>query len=199
MSKILEKPTIECFASYLKSCSKVILLSGAGISTTAGIPDFRSPKTGLYANLQKYSLPYPEAIFELDFFLETPEPFYTLTRELFPGKFRPTKSHLFIKLLQNEGLLLRNYTQNIDMLERLAGLDEEFLVEAHGSFKSARCVGKSVFVPSLVDDDGDRVIVKGCGKMVAIEEFKNSVFKGVNPSCDCGGLIKPDIVFFGER
>lgn len=57
---------------------KIALVTGAGISVSAGIPDFRSPKTGLYANLEKYDLPRPEAIFELEYFKEKPEPFYKL-------------------------------------------------------------------------------------------------------------------------
>jgi len=54
----------------------IIVLTGAGISTNAGIPDFRSSKTGLYSNLKKYNLPYPEAIFTLEYFKVNPEPFY---------------------------------------------------------------------------------------------------------------------------
>lgn len=65
----------------------IIILSGAGISTAAGIPDFRSPKSGLYANLKKYNLPYPEAIFDIEYFMERPEPFGKLARELFPGMY----------------------------------------------------------------------------------------------------------------
>ena len=53
-------------------------MAGAGFSTSAGIPDFRTPGTGLYDNLQKYNIPYPEAIFDIDFFRENPRPFFTL-------------------------------------------------------------------------------------------------------------------------
>lgn len=77
----------------------------------AGIPDFRSPGSGLYDNLQKYNLPYPQAIFEINFFRENPKPFFILAKELYPGIFKPTPGHYFIRLLQDKGLLLRHYTQ----------------------------------------------------------------------------------------
>lgn len=85
---------------------KIVVATGAGISVSAGIPDFRSPKTGLYANLAKYNLPTPESIFTLDFFNETPEAFYQLAKEfLDTKKFEPTPTHYFIKLLQDKGIL----------------------------------------------------------------------------------------------
>lgn len=108
--------------------------------TAAGIPDFRSPSSGLYNKLDKYNLPYPQAIFELDFFMKNPEPFFTLARELLPEGFKPTISHYFIRLLWDKGLLLRHYTQNIDTLERVAGLPSDKLVEAHGTFHTGHCL-----------------------------------------------------------
>lgn len=91
---------------------------GAGISTPSGIPDFRSPRSGLYSNLQQYDLPYPEAIFELAFFSHNPKPFFTLAKELYLRNYRPNIIHYFLRLLHDKGLLLRLYTQNIDGLER---------------------------------------------------------------------------------
>ena len=73
-------------------------------------------------------------------FKEDPKPFYTLAEELYPGNFAPTKFHHFIKLLQDQGSLKRVYTQNIDTLERLAGVEDKYIVEAHGSFASNHCV-----------------------------------------------------------
>ena len=77
----------------------------------AGIPDFRSPGSGLYHNLEKYKLPDPQAIFEIGFFRHTPQPFFTLAKELYPGSFKPTVCHYFIRLLNEKGLLRRHYTQ----------------------------------------------------------------------------------------
>jgi NAD-dependent SIR2 family protein deacetylase len=110
------------------------LKTGAGISTSAGIPDFRSPETGLYANLARLNLPYAEAVFDISYFREKPEPFYMLAQELYPGKFRPTITHSFIALLHKKGLLLKLFTQNIDCLEREAGVPGDSIIEAHGSF-----------------------------------------------------------------
>jgi NAD+-dependent protein deacetylase SIR2 len=107
---------------------------GAGISTSAGIPDFRSPETGLYANLARLNLPYAEAVFSIDYFRNKPEPFYILAQELYPGKYRPTITHSFINLLHKKGLLLKLFTQNIDCLEREAGVPGDKIIEAHGSF-----------------------------------------------------------------
>ena len=67
-AKKVESLDVEGFCKYLLTCKKVLFMTGAGISTAAGIPDFRSPVTGLYANLEKYDLPYAEAVFSLDYF-----------------------------------------------------------------------------------------------------------------------------------
>ena len=84
-------------ADYVQQhgCKNIVLLCGAGISVSAGIPDFRSPGTGLYDNLQKYDLPSPQAIFEMNFFRERPDAFYQLAAELWPDNFQPTPTHLF--------------------------------------------------------------------------------------------------------
>lgn len=158
----------------------IVTMVGAGISTSAGIPDFRSPTSGLYHNLQKFNLPYPEAIFELDYFRENPQPFFKLAKELYPGTFKPTPSHYFVKMLQDKNLLLRHYTQNIDTLERIADIDHEKLVEAHGTFYSNHCID--------------------CSKEFSMEWAKKEIFADNVPTCTrCNGIVKPDIVFFGEN
>lgn len=165
---------------------------------------------GLYANLEKFNLPYPEAVFDINFFRKNPKPcqyllpylfqewlsqsrnmyfnhfiqqnvVYALAKELQPGSFLPTPTHHFISLLHRKSLLHLCLTQNIDCLERLAGLPEAKVVEAHGSFASNSC------------------IENGCGKKFDGEKMKKCVDDGKVPKCDkCGGLVKPDIVFFGE-
>lgn len=160
-------------------------MAGAGVSTSAGLPDFRSPNTGLYDNLKQYNLPYPEAVFDIDFFRQQPRPFYTLAKELYPGSYLPTITHYFFRLLELKGILKRVFTQNIDTLERVAGLSDEVMVEAHGSFVRARCIK--------------------CKEVSDGEYVKRCVMEGAIPHCkeeSCGGVetsyVKPDITFFGE-
>lgn len=83
---LLKECTLEGVAQYMleKKPKNVLLMTGAGISTSAGIPDFRTPGSGLYDNLAKYNLPDPHAIFDIAFFMQNPEPFFALARELFP-------------------------------------------------------------------------------------------------------------------
>ena len=78
----------------------------------------RTPGTGLYDNLQQYKIPDPTAIFDITYFVHNPRPFFALARELYPGKYAPNPAHYFVRLLQDKGVLLRNYTQNIDGMER---------------------------------------------------------------------------------
>lgn len=123
----------------LGRCKNVVVVAGAGISTASGIPDFRTPGTGLYANVEKYNIPYPEAIFNIDYFSNDPQPFFSLAKALYPGSHRPNYIHYFIRMLHHKGLLLRMYTQNIDGLEKVCGIPDDKLVEAHGSFATASC------------------------------------------------------------
>ncbi|CAF3150915.1 unnamed protein product [Rotaria socialis] len=180
----VEPPVLNSFnlasaAEYMANCSNIIIMCGAGISTSAGIPDFRSPGTGLYSRLEHYNLPFPEAIFELNYFRENPKPFFLLAKELYPKNFMPTPTHYFIRLMNEKAKLLRVYTQNIDSLERIAGIPTETIVEAHGTFFTAHCLE--------------------CRKEYSLEYVREIIFKDEIPYCDaCKNLIKPDIVFFGE-
>lgn len=179
--KSLQSKDLPGLAKYIESnkCKNIVLMLGAGVSTSAGIPDFRSPKTGLYSNLARLKLPHPEAVFEIGFFRSNPVPFYTLAHELYPGKFRPTPAHSFVRLLHEKGLLLKCFTQNIDTLERRAGVPDSKIIEAHGSFATQRCI--DCLAP--YDDFLIKVHIK----------------EKTIPRCEgCRGLVKPDIVFFGE-
>lgn len=99
------------------------MLTGAGISVSAGIPDFRSPGTGIYDNLKEYDLPRPEALFDITYFKDKPEPFYKFAQNFDLTKFDATPTHYFIKMLQDKGILWKNMTQNIDNLEEKTGMD----------------------------------------------------------------------------
>uniref|UniRef100_A0A3Q3GL69 Si:dkey-103i16.6 n=1 Tax=Labrus bergylta TaxID=56723 RepID=A0A3Q3GL69_9LABR len=163
----------------LGRCKKVVVVAGAGISTASGIPDFRTPGTGLYANLEKYNIPYPEAVFNIDYFTDDPQPFFSLAKALYPGSHRPNYIHYFIRMLHHKGLLLRMYTQNIDGLEKICGIPDEKLVEAHGSFTTASC--------------------HLCYTAYPAEEAKHAIMNDNVPICTfCAATVKPDVVFFGE-
>jgi len=178
---ILESFDLDGIAAYIKekNVKNVIFMCGAGISVSAGIPDFRSPETGLFSRLKEMGLSTPEDVFSIDFFRNDPKPFYRLAKELMPGKFRPTKAHLFMKLLQDKDMLLRVYTQNIDSLESQAGVQSDKLIAAHGNFDSARCIY--------------------CEREANMEELIEHIKKGEVMKCsECQGTVKPDIVFYGE-
>lgn len=104
---------------------------------------------------------------------------YILAHELYPGKYRPTLTHSFIRLLSQKNLLDTCFTQNIDTLERRAGIPEGKIIEAHGSFASQRCVD--------------------CSEEFDGEKMRGYIKTKEVPKCEiCGGYVKPDIVFFGE-
>jgi len=178
--KPLSSADIAGVAKYIKDgkAKNIIVMTGAGISSSAGIPDFRTPGTGLYYNLQKYHLDRPEDVFDIDFFHINPMPFFEVAKGMYPGLYRPTKTHYFIRLLADHGLLVRQYTQNIDTLEQVAGMPKDKVVFAHGSFATAHCVG--------------------CHKEYSSDYVREQIFKDEPVKCECGSYIKPDIVFFGE-
>ena len=99
---VLSSLDVDGVVEYIKDgrAKNIIVMAGAGISTSAGIPDFRTPGSGLYDNLKKYNLPNPTAIFDIRYFAKNPKPFFTLAKELYPGSFNPTPSHYFVKLLE---------------------------------------------------------------------------------------------------
>ena len=121
-------------------------------------------------------------MFDISYFRTNPLPFYALAHELYPAKYKPTIAHLFLRLLSDKGLLLKVFTQNIDCLEREAGVPEDKIIEAHGSFAHQRCIDcKSDYPTHMMKEAIQNREVPHC----------------LVPLCD--GLVKPDIVFFGEN
>ena len=187
-----EPPSLEAIAKIIREgrAKNIVVLCGAGASVSAGIPDFRTPGTGLYDNLQKYDLPdgKPESVFDLEFFREKPAPFYALAKVLYPGAHAPTLTHRFLRLLHEKGVLRRVYTQNIDGLDYLAGLPADVVVQCHGGFDRAHCIE--------------------CGADADATKVRDAIFAGCAqdptkmPRCEregCAGLCKPRITFFGEK
>lgn len=174
---------IQQLANRLKTgqITRIVVLTGAGISTSAGIPDFRSPGTGLYDKLAPLNLPYPEAIFHISYFTHTPEPFYALARARHPGNLKPTISHAFLALLAKKNLLHFLFTQNIDGLEENAGVPADKTFWTHGHWRSQHC--------------------HTCHAEYPDDLMKKAIMAGEVPYClktECSGAVKPDVVFFGQ-
>ena len=146
-------------------------LTGAGVSTLCGIPDFRGPQ-GLYKQ------PNAERIFDIDWFDRDPSVYYNGCAELVYGldKFQPGPVHLALKHLEDKGKLAGIATQNIDMLHQKAGSSNVY--EVHGSPILHHC--------------------RRCGDEKTFEEIMAMLKGGGIPKCTCGGAYKPDITFFGE-
>ncbi|KAL3085964.1 hypothetical protein niasHS_009006 [Heterodera schachtii] len=166
----------------LKKRPEIVFMVGAGVSTSAGIPDFRTPGTGLNDNLKQYKIPNSQAIFDINFFRKNPEPFFDLAKAHLHESIMPTPAHHFIRLVQEKGLLRRCYTQNIDGLEFRAGVEEEKVVAAHGSYRSSTCLSceEKYNEQWLIDFSQMNAKVPRC---VGCQK----------------GVVKPDIVFFGEN
>ena len=150
-----------------------VALTGAGVSVPSGIPDFRTPETGLWANVD------PMEVAHIDVFERDPARFWSYYRPRFQslGDKRPNGAHEALAELERRGLLEGVITQNIDRLHRAAG--SENVVEVHGSIETSscrRCAASYELdqMDALFDGDG----VALCG--------------------ECGGPVKPDVVLFGE-
>ena len=204
---LLPDLSLQDFAEHVKGCERVVVVCGAGISTAAGIPDFRS-STGLYAQIQREGgnpckLPTPEALFDIDYFKEKPKAFYRFTENLWPGQYAPTGVHRLLRVLQDRGVLSRVYTQNIDGLERLAGLKSSHLIEAHGHMSAAHCIDcDKTYSPGFVKRALDDGVVPTCPRCVVDDGTPRVSVE----DCDgvpghprrLRGLVKPQIVFFSE-
>lgn len=191
--------TIDDVLRLLKVSKNIIVLTGAGVSVSCGIPDFRS-RDGIYSRLaiDFPDLQDPQSMFDINYFLRDPRPFFKFAREIYPGQFIPSPCHKFLKLLEQKGKLLRNYSQNIDTLEKVAGIEK--VIECHGSFATASCT-KCKFKVNAEDIKADIFaqkipLCKICN--VTTVDVADENFDGFNQGITEKGIMKPDIVFFGE-
>lgn len=157
--------TIDDAAKLLDSANNILVVTGAGISTSLGIPDFRSKNTGFYSRLQAMGFQEPEEVFDLQTFDDNPSLFYSLAGDILPDLDKWTPTHQFIRMIQDKGKLLRNYTQNIDNIESHAGISPEKLVQCHGSWAFATCRKCGHKVPGeQIFDSVQKKEVARCGK-----------------------------------
>ena len=204
----------------LHECNNIIVITGAGISTSLGIPDFRSKETGFYSKLQDMGFSEPEQVFDIDNFDDDPTTFYTLAGDLVPDLTKWSPTHEFIRLLQNKNKLLTNYTQNIDNVESNAGIHPGKVIQCHGSWATATCRKCRYRIPGERIFDSIRThTVSECERCVReLATYKPSLKRkrssqkpkkrrGADDSDDDSdgrydipqpGIMKPDITFFGE-
>ena len=161
---------IETLKQWVNESRRIVFFGGAGVSTESGIPDFRSVD-GLYN--QKFEYP-PETIISHSFYERRPEYFFRFYREkMLPLDFEPNITHKVLARWEQEGKLLAVVTQNIDGLHQKAGSRNVY--ELHGSVLRNYCVR--------------------CGKFYPAEYVRDAA--GV-PRCECGGIVKPDVVLYEE-
>ena len=164
---------MERLAALIQESECTVALTGAGVSVPSGIPDFRTPETGLWANVDPMKVAHIE-VFERD-----PAHFWSYYRPRFHslGDKRPNRAHEALAELEARGLLEGVITQNIDRLHRAAG--SRNVVEVHGSIETSSCTR--------------------CAASYGIEEV-DALFDGdgVAVCSTCGGPVKPDVVLFGE-
>jgi NAD-dependent deacetylase len=161
-------------AELIRQARSVVALTGAGISVPSGIPDFRSPGTGLWEKVNPMEVAHIEA------FRRDPERFWSFYGQRFQTleQKRPNGAHLALAELERAGLLDAVITQNIDQLHARAGSRE--LIEVHGTIAHSSCLA--------------------CERRYPLDEVRArqaSDMRGV-PCCDCGEPLKPDVVLFGE-
>jgi len=164
--------SLDALERLLSGAKRIVALTGAGVSTESGIPDFRSANNGLWEEHD------PMEIASIGGFHRDPRGFYAFWGERF-GELRekrPNATHRLLAALEREGALTSVITQNIDGLHHAAG--SERVLEVHGSYRRARCLG--------------------CRATTPLEDVVRRVASGEAPECSCGALIKPDVVLFGE-
>lgn len=164
--------SIAALAALLRDATRAVALTGAGVSTESGIPDFRSEDSGLWRDRD------PLQVASIDGFRNDPSGFYEFWGDALAGlgTARPNVTHRLLATLEERGSLLGVITQNIDGLHGDAG--SRAVLEVHGSFRTTHCLG--------------------CDAAGTLGEVVDQVRGGALPICACGGLIKPDVVLFGE-
>jgi len=159
----------ERLAELIVSSGPVVALTGAGISVPSGIPDFRTPGKGIWENVD------PMEVAHISVWRRDPERFWSFYGQRFAlldGK-QPNGAHFALVELERRGLLSGVITQNIDGLHAAAGTSDP--IEVHGSIRTASCLS--------------------CGASFSLAETRA---RGDVPRCDCGSVLKPDVVLFGE-
>lgn len=166
----MDKNLIETFANWILESDRIVFFTGAGVSTESGIPDFRSA-TGLYRNRSA------EEILSVGYFHRHPDVFYDfyLKNLVFPDA-RPNILHETIAYLEKKGKKITVVTQNIDNLHQKAGSAEVLCL--HGSIESSRCTR--------------------CDCEFSLEQVLKKAKEELPPKCHCGGVIRPNVVLFGE-
>jgi NAD-dependent deacetylase len=163
----------ERLAELIRESGSTVALTGAGVSVPSGIPDFRTPETGLWANVD------PMEVAHIDVFERDPARFWSYYRPRFQslGDKQPNAAHEALAELEREGLVAAVITQNIDRLHSAAG--SQNVVEVHGSIETSSC--------------------RSCAASYGLDEM-DALFDtdGVALCANCTGPVKPDVVLFGE-
>lgn len=165
---------IRCAADIIRSSRSTVVLTGAGISTPSGIPDFRSPNNGIWENYD------PFEVASLSAFRYDPERFYGWLRGLASRMLDalPNPAHFSLARMEQAGIVHTIITQNIDSLHQRAG--SRSVLEIHGSMSSMTCIG--------------------CYKTTDAAAYVGPYLeRGEIPHCDCGSVLKPDLVLMGEQ
>jgi NAD-dependent deacetylase len=171
--QVAQREGVERLAELVREAGSVVALTGAGISVPSGIPDFRSPGTGLWENVD------PMEVAHIDVFRRDPARFWRFYGDRFATlrEKEPNGAHAALVELESRGRLDAVVTQNIDMLHRRAGT--RTVIEVHGTIATSSCLE--------------------CGATYPLEEARARLAAdGEMPRCDCGPALKPDVVLFGE-
>ncbi len=173
MERQVTTPQVERLAELLGRSRRAVALTGAGVSVPSGIPDFRTPETGLWAKVD------PMEVAHIGVFEREPERFWSYYRPRFQalGDKEPNRAHEALAELERRGLIEGVITQNVDRLHRAAG--SENVIEVHGSIETSSCTA--------------------CGTSFGLEEVDDLFDEGGVAICAaCGDAVKPDVVLFGE-